>query len=152
MGEPVCGSDGYLYRPSKSLFSGACRGVDVVAVGVAEDEEIDVADRAITVFSGVSCGPRPVDVSGGDSGDSVQELTDDPGRTESFREYVGESAVVRAGGIRLDQDGSSDVASGDEARGGCSFDLAVEGRVGNVGADCEFGQCVLDCGAAEDER
>ena len=43
-------------RSSESLFTVACCGVDVVSVGVAEDDVIDVA-RSIAVFSGVSGDP-----------------------------------------------------------------------------------------------
>lgn len=59
LGEPVGVSDGYLHRTPQSRPDALDGGVELVAIRLAEHEHVDVLDRAPTLRSQVSGGPRP---------------------------------------------------------------------------------------------
>jgi hypothetical protein len=71
----------------------------LVAVGVAEDEQVDVADGAGAVLLVVAGGPGAEDDAVVDAGHTGEFGSDDSGGAEGFEKDVGEPGVVGALGV-----------------------------------------------------
>jgi hypothetical protein len=73
------GSRGGLHWPGQALLGNAEGGVELVAVRVAEDEQVDVAYRALSGLAVVPSGPGSVDVGRSDPADVAQDFGEDCG-------------------------------------------------------------------------
>jgi len=65
--QPTWFADRYLHRPSEACLSATQRGIDLIAVRVAEDKNVDVSDGPGSRLSFVPGRPRSVDVGFSDS-------------------------------------------------------------------------------------
>ena len=96
-------TDRWLYRPGQALLGGAEGGIELVPVRFAENEHVDVPDRALAGLPLVPGGPGSVDVGRGDPADAAQGFGEDGGDAECPGQDFGQAAVVRAGGVSADK-------------------------------------------------
>jgi hypothetical protein len=126
--------------------------VEGVAVGVAEDEEVDVADRAGSLVFVVAGGPGAEDERFLDPRDLVERGAEDGRRSECFEEHVGEPGVVRAIGVGPDQAKVPQPPAHHQTGLLSPLDLPVDGGVGEMESFGQGCQGHFDARVAEDGR
>lgn len=150
--KPVAVTNRRLNLASESVFRSGERIVETVAVWSAENEHVDVPNRALTSLPGVACCPRSVHVGRLDSRDSSKGIGDDGGDPECPRQHVGEPREVRAVCVGPNEAGVPDLPARDEPSLLCPLDLAVDRGMRGPGPLRQLSQARLEIGISQEER
>lgn len=151
-GEPAGFADRDLHLAAESGCGPGGRFVELVAVGVAEDEQVDVADGAWAVLVVVAGRPGAEDEGIVDPGDGGEFGPDDDGRPEGLEEHVAEPGVVGTVGVGPDEAEVAEPATDHEAGLFGPVDLPVDGGIGEPETFSQRGHGVFEVGIAEHGR
>jgi hypothetical protein len=151
LAEPVRRAYGHLHRPSEPSFRSARSCIQLIAVGAAEHEQVDVRHRAVACVTAEPRRPRPIDVCGNDSIDADEGLAEHPGHAERLDQHIRQSGKVRARRVGADEPRSSDKSTRDQAGRPGTLDLTMHGRIGDPGSVRQLCQRVFGGRVAEDE-
>src|SRR5512146_296969 len=150
--QPAGLSNRRIDRPSQTRLSVAQPDIELVAIRVAEDEDVDVSNRARPITSLVPGGPGSVDVGVGDSLDLAQDFGEDGGDAERPGEHLCQAGIVGAVGVRAGKPGVPYLAGRDQSGLFCPLDLAVDRRMWRTGALRDLSQAKLQVRIAKEQR
>jgi hypothetical protein len=128
-GEPAGLTDGDLDLSAELGGSPGSGFIEAVAVGIAEDEEVDVSDRTGSLVLVVAGGPGSEDEHFVDPWHVLEFRADDDWRSKGLEEDVGQLGVVGAVGVGPDQAQVAEAPAPHQTRPLCAFDLPVDGGI-----------------------